>query len=493
MSKRQYAHFRAVPQRVNANHSRSARLRSNHRKYCGEQDSSSSPVSSSAAPVLAGTVVSGVLNYLYVIFLTHLLPPLQYERFAGSQALLLITGTVANSAVPWVLSQDVRRAADGSERRSALTQGLLANLFLGSIGATTCVAVASDFLPAPALAALAAGVLGFFLASTTMGWAQGRGRYGILGLLVGGEVAVKTAMGIALVKLGAGLAGAVGAAALGAAAVVVVAVAFMGSDRRLARPRSDPRRMWQSSAGMAALQGLLSLAIVLDAIFVSTAAQGSSAAAYQLASTIGRAPVFLGLAVATTIYPALHKDSPAADRHQVASGLALVVSLSSLAWATLATLPAQLARLAPGAYSDSLRFLIVTAASGVLWSCTIYLSCCLRGAGHLRWPALTITTSILLGVAAMIIAYLTFGLWGVAVAEFLAASFAITAVTIIATRLWTVLIFLPLRRSLPWILAIGPLVLLRREPATWLLAVGLASLACLAASFPELRRRVILR
>ena len=194
---------------------------------------------SSVGLIVMATVLSGVLNYSYTLVLTHLLPTRSYSAFSSTLAILLVAGTVANAAVPWVLAQELGRSETEVDERRLFTAGLTLNTLLGLAAAGVGVVLAIGFLSGPSLFALAAGAFGFFVASTGMGWALGHSRYKLLATLVVAEVAVKVVAGIVLVSHGAGVFGAIGGGCIG--------IDGSHSHNRLSYwSRSPPHSTWEA-------------------------------------------------------------------------------------------------------------------------------------------------------------------------------------------------------------------------------------------------------
>jgi O-antigen/teichoic acid export membrane protein len=452
---------------------------------------------SSAGLLVAATVASGALNYAYTLVLTRLLPTRSYSAFSSSLAILLVVGTVANAAVPWILAKELRGIDSGLAGRRFVSAGLALNVFLGLIAAGACGLLASRFLDKWSLIALAVGAFGFFVASTGMGWALGRGQYRLLAVMVAGEVGVKVVVGILWVSNGGGMVGAIGAAAVGSMAVIIVSVLVMGDDRRLVRPGRHFGRILRSSAGLSLLQGLLVAAAVLDVVLVEVILPAAPrVAAYQLAATLGRATIFLAMAITAVVFPTI-AGGPAnrkKDGTRVFEGLSLLLIMILPAWAILATVPRSILLLvAPSSYGEALQFLPVTAASGLLWTVVILLSCCLGAAGRFRSAAVIVVGCGALGVIAMAVAGPVFGVWGFAVSELLTALVTLVGVTILSWRQWGTDCIGGVAKSLAWILPVVPLALLRGLPILWVLGAAVTGILCLGVSFPAIRPRLLQR
>jgi O-antigen/teichoic acid export membrane protein len=452
---------------------------------------------SSAGLMVAATVASGALNYAYTLVLTRLLPTRSYSAYSSSLAILLVVGTVANAAVPWILAKELRGIGSGLAGRRSVSAGLALNVLLGLIAAAACGLLASTFLDKWSLVALAAGAFGFFVASTGMGWALGRGRYRLLAVMIAGEVGVKVVVGILWVSNGGGTVGAIAAAAIGSLAVVILSVIVMGDDRRLVRPGQHFGRILRSSAGLSLLQGLLVAAAVLDVVLVDVILRTvPRVAAYQLAATLGRAPIFLAMAITAVVFPSIvgGPDNRERDGIRVFEGLRLLLIMILPAWAILATVPRSIILLvAPSSYGAALHFLPVTAASGLLWTLVIFISCCLGAAGRFRSAAVTVVGCGVLGVIAMVVAGPVFGVWGFAVSEASTALVTLMAVAVLSRRQWGTDRIGGVVKSLAWLLSAVPLALLHDLPVLWVLGAAITGILCLGNSFPALRPGLLKR
>jgi O-antigen/teichoic acid export membrane protein len=93
------------------------------------------------AVVLGATGIVSLLNYAYTIILLYLLPAREFAEVGSISALLLVGGTIAGAALPWVLAQEVLRSKeDRPRRRIAVTFCLVATMIQGAAaGLVTCL------------------------------------------------------------------------------------------------------------------------------------------------------------------------------------------------------------------------------------------------------------------------------------------------------------------------------------------------------------------
>jgi O-antigen/teichoic acid export membrane protein len=268
--------------------------------------------------VTIGTVGAAALNYVYTLALTLLLPGDQFAILVAAQALLLVAGTVASSGVPWVMAGAIARAP-GQPGGALVRFAVRANVVQGIVAAIVVGVLARGFADAVQIGLIAVATVSVFVATVSMGWAQGRQRFQLLAWLTMGEVAAKVVVGTVLVLLGAEAAGAIAGALGGALAVMAVGLVVMREDLRA--PRDTARAgatLVRGAAAMAALQAIVTGAAVIDAVLVvALVPAGSDVTSYTLAALLGRAPMFLGIALSTSVFPAL---SAAPDDHALVRG-----------------------------------------------------------------------------------------------------------------------------------------------------------------------------
>ena len=139
----------------------------------------------------------------------HALAPAHAEsrEVASVSALLLIAGTVAGAALPWVLAQEVvRSGTDRARRRSAVSFCVVATVLYqgGGAGLAACL-ITVHSTDGAILAATFCSVLFIFMAATAVGYLQGLHRaFRLIAVLKVSEATVKIGAGVGLVALGAG-------------------------------------------------------------------------------------------------------------------------------------------------------------------------------------------------------------------------------------------------------------------------------------------------
>ncbi len=435
---------------------------------------------SPASWILIGSVAAGGLNYMYALAMTALLAPPEYSTFAGGQAIMLITGTVANTSVPWLLAREISRARERSEVRTVVWFAVMLNFAVGIGAAALTVGLAAGFADVATVAWLGAATLSFFVASTGMGWALGRERLVLLAGLIVAEVAIKAALGLALVAAGAGPAGAFAATMGGALAITIYMLVVMRGDLR-PRIALGSRRLWRSAVGMGGVQAAVTLLSVIDVLFVSLRFGGTrTAASYQVAATLTRAPLFLALAFATAAFPRLARRP--GDREVLSAHTKHVLGVLVPLLAVIATLPGPvLTALLPRDYVGAARFLPLTAAISTCYGLVVLQTTVFRADGRTRECLLTLAGACAVSLAGMAVGA-TFGVYWLAVGALMGAITAVVALAVQTERRWRGAQRPDLRTLLPWPAVCAVLVVTRPVPWLWLCLAGVVGVQIVRAA-----------
>lgn len=287
----------------------------------------------------AAGVAAGGLNYAFVVVMGALLPAREFVAVAAGSGLLLVVGSAAAATVPWLTAQQLvgaGRTATGraSTARAALTTSVGLALCAGAV-----TALVGSFADPSARAALATSAVLVCLGQAGVGWAQGTARLRLLAGLIVGEVTVRVGLGTVAALLGSGAAGVLWAGTAGGGLLVVQTVVLVRGPLREAAARSWPdATWWRAAAVVGGLRGAVSAVMVVDVIVVALVLPaGRDVADYQLAMSVGRAPVFLATAVAQA-YLAVLAARPLAAGPRSETWRRLL-SLALPAAAAIATVP----------------------------------------------------------------------------------------------------------------------------------------------------------
>ena len=441
----------------------------------------------------ASTVVVGLVNYVYSLFLTRLLTIGGYEVFAAGQALLLVVGTVSSASVPWVIAKWLARAGEDVERcRQVVWFALVANLAQGIVGAVAIGAISRGFTDTSTTGVIALGALAIFLASTTIGWLQGEERFGAMAGMRVAEVTTKVAAGVGLVLVGGGVTGALSGFMVGGAVVALIGLVVMRRDLRPSWQALRGRELWLSARGVVGVQGFVAVLASLDHVLVALLPIATAAAAsYQVSMILARAPLFLAGAVSMVAFPLLSR-SRTSFTDLVRTSTRLYASLVVPVTIALATMPhALLSIMFPSTYDQIGELLPYTAVTGAFIGVVNLLTTFFQAHGSYRRSVKVQALGVVWHAAALVLGWWLGGIVGFAAGSVVGALGAAALVTRQAGRVWPAA--LRLRTSLAgWIPFGALLVVLHPHPVAWLVVtvpiVGLTTLSALGR--PPARDRV---
>lgn len=379
-----------------------------------------------SALLVTAFFVMAALNYAFSVALSWLLPPEQFGQVGVAQSLLLLMALVVGSGFAWTTAYDVAAAGVTDKARRSFRAAWLANTALGLLLAGGLwIAYATGWLPlGPAYRAVVplVGLTTVLLAARSVvnGAARGLYRFGLVAVNLVGEVAIKAAGGLALVGIGAGVAGVMAGFALGAAAALAHSLWIVG-----------PARLWRGrdwfdgqvvTATIPLFMGVLGPALmlnldVLGLKLLAPAGQGDELIGfYQAAVILTRTPIFVAQSLTLVLfsYVAGSTEDKETRRqgegekrrsHLVPLSPSLPVSLSPCllyaraavgVWAkvllpaglVLALAPqAALSLFFPAPYQATAPALRIAAGGGVLLALVTLLNGVAQAAGERRRPA----------------------------------------------------------------------------------------------------------
>ncbi|GAA0324429.1 oligosaccharide flippase family protein [Kineococcus aurantiacus] len=432
-------------------------------------------------------VAIGVLNYLYSLSLTHLMPAAQYTVFAAVLSVLIIQGTIGSAGVPWVLARDLAlRGDDPSAARRSVTFAFWLNLWSGALLAGLVALVCASFASSGAVVVTSLTAFLLAVSSTGAGWLQGHRRTNLIAVLKLSEVVVKVVTGILLARATSGSAAMVLLASL--LGCLVLFASFPSFARSIGRPTSVAHTadLWVSAARIGGLQIGVAVIGAADSLVVTmVSAAASDTAAYQAASTLGRVPLFVSTAVSTAVFPLLVRENSAKARSRALISYLLV---SCFGWVVLVTVPpAVLGALFPSEFSTLRNWLAFTAPLGVLAGLLNLVSTFEQARVDSWHPHLVLGGAALLYVSAISLAGHFGGLTAFAVATLAGAVVAVGAV-----------VLLPSQRSVPvelvaalhpWVYVVAAVVVgalvFAPGPVWWLVVTALAGATVACVAFPE--------
>jgi glycosyltransferase involved in cell wall biosynthesis/O-antigen/teichoic acid export membrane protein len=418
-------------------------------------------------------VLVGVLNYVYSICLTWLLTPHDYSMFAGGQALLLVCGTIASASVPWLISQGIARAPqDLRTRQELISFGSILALVQGLVAAVVAVLAARRFTSSQVAIVLAGNAVAIFCATVSRGYLQGFGRFRLVASLSAAEAVAKIGIGLMLVAAGAGAAGALGGFGGGAFVLIVGGLLCMRHDLTLRAGSIRQPELWRRVAWLTTVQVGLAILANADAVLASASlGSGGDLARFQVSIILGRSPLFLAIALATAIFPALSAPR-APDSSILGTSTSLYVRMAGPLAVVVATTPQAIVDLAfPSDYAGVTALLPLTASSGLLIGAIYLLLSSFQAQQRFRTTAGLLAMCLIVHVGA-IVAGLKLGAGaGAAVGGLVGAASAVALVTRKASATWPGALRI---RSRPVLACLASLpVALQRDTLIWsILAIG---------------------
>jgi amino acid adenylation domain-containing protein len=421
------------------------------------------------AVVVSATGAVSLLNYAYTLILLWMLPTREFAEAGSISALLLICGTIAGAALPWVLAQEVLRAGpDRTRRRLAVSFCLFATVLQGAgAGVATCLIVV-HYAHGWVLPASFAAAFMIFMGATATGFFQGQQRFRLIAVLKVSEVVVKIATGVALIALGAGASGAVVGFALGATVVVVVGVASMARDFQWSWRAVAGRHLWAATQGLMAIQVGVALLASMDVVIGSLVLGTTPAlATYQAANILGRIPVFIGSALSIVVFPRLI----AARRHpraMVRESLVLYAMLCVPIALGIASMPATLVDgLFPSRYGDVGAILPWSALGGLMMGAVNLTTTYFQATGHFRRTTTLLTFGVALCAGLEVSGLRLGGVVGLAVAVAVGGAVVTAVLLREAARVWPGVLHGTWRPCLIAVAGCLPLLLLRHHLVVW--------------------------
>lgn len=356
----------------------------------------------SIALLLSFIAVAG-FNYAFAITMSYLLPVPEYGLLGVMQTILLFGATVVSAGFPWALTRMIAASARSEEHASAFHAALFGNVIMGlAIGGVLVLGTWQGWLPfgpqyrAP-MALAGATIVTLAVAGVFAAALQGLLRFGRLGLTRLAEAMVKFVAGVALVLLGWGSNGALGAF-LGAAlistlltAITLRDVAIWHSGNQIGvRLREMCRSVGPLFIGQLCLAALINIDIIGLKLFSPAGTSDHLAGQYQAAVTLTRIPIYLTMALLNAVFPFISREPTHSQLANTYATLALKYLLLFLVPLDLLflILPDPLIRFFFSRAFDGSAAPMAVAAVGTIILVLVYgLAMLLQAAGQLRVQA----------------------------------------------------------------------------------------------------------
>ncbi|WP_337059684.1 glycosyltransferase [Kineococcus sp. G2] len=430
--------------------------------------------------LLASTVLTAVGNYAFSLVLIWLLPGAGYSAFATGSSLLLVVGTLASAAVPWVLAQEIA-SGDSSRAARAARAATSAAVLQGVLTAGAAVLVSAPWASPGLQAVLAVTCFLTFLSGNVIGALQGRRGFQRIAALRVLELLSRLAVGAGLALAGLGPAGALLGFTVGSALVVVVGAVAFGAVARPRLPHRSDAALLRRAGGQLAVQGGTAALAGLD-VLVAAAVVGTSTrlGAYQAATVLGRVPLFVAVALSMVVFARIAATPVARHDRVVATSWRQYVRLATPVALVIATVPGPvLAALLPPQYGSLGELLVLTAAGGWLLGVVNLLAADLKAVDAFASAAVPVLAAAALLVPVVALSVSAGGVPAVAVAVLVVLAAAAASLLRAATGRWPGA--LRLREVLAWVPAGALLAALHDRTGAWFATAALVGLSALLA------------
>ena len=258
--------------------------------------------------LLAATTIANVLAYGYQVVMARLLRPEDYAILIALFGILIlesISSQVIQSATAKLTAQ--YKARDDEAALHLFVRRWSVRIVVAVAAIASAIAVLSGPISAglslPILTVVLLGVSLFFAALLTfaLGLLQGLARFGWMGSVLIAQAAVRLVLGVALVVLGAGVAGAFTGATAAVGVSLLVAIVPLIALLRAARGASAAIALGPAETRFFALAAIVLLAYAaltnVDAVLARSVLAAEEAGAYAGAVTLGKVVLFAPIAV----------------------------------------------------------------------------------------------------------------------------------------------------------------------------------------------------
>lgn len=396
------------------------------------------PAAVGSLALLSSFALTAVLNYVFAIMMSWLLPVEQFGVLGVAQAILLLGATVIGAGFPWALAHLLARLTDLTERAAAFRSSLVGNIALGLIVASVVgMSGVLGVVHPPGLYGQVLVVAGITVAILSLnavlaGTLQGLLRVREVALVRVAEVVVKVITGSLFVIAGTQATGAVLGFAAGASASTLLALLLLrdfhfGSGHGI----GDPRIFTSAGpifVGMFGLAVLSQSDILTLKIFTPAPLSEYLAGQYQVAATLARIPFFAGMALFGAVFPYVARTRGRTEMSNSYAHLALkytflfIVPVSVV----LIVVPDPVIRaFFAEKYDQSVQALLWAAAGNLVLTLAYGVAVLLQAQGRPKLPAISMSIAIALQVACAAIAVPAMGMAGAAISLAFAASFTV--------------------------------------------------------------------
>jgi len=292
--------------------------------------------------VFVGTIIGSVFAYLFNMLMGRMLGPAQYGEMTAVMSLLMITSVGGGAILTVVMKYSGEIYHSGSSASLIKLIKVFSKFvfFLGMICLLIGLALAkpiSSFFRiehlTPVIIAFLSFIFGFMIL-VNKGVLQGTQRFIALSLVGILETGLRLIIGIALVKIGLGVGGAI------SAIVLATAIAYIFTFWPIARVIKENKKnkegglfqfnkkeilsyTWPTTITMF----LLMLALNVDIIFIKHLFPSGDAGIYAAISTIGKIILYGTAPVVAVMFPMISERKIKGDKHYIVFIFSLILTI----------------------------------------------------------------------------------------------------------------------------------------------------------------------
>ncbi len=261
--------------------------------------------------MLIATVLGGLCNYIFQIYMSGKLEPTSYSELSSILAILMIisipSSTVQNVLIRYVAKYHAVGNEDGISW--LLRRVLLSMTIVATVVTVAILFLSPYFIHVLKLSStldveiLAVGVFLSMISPVGSGPIQGLQRFHILAFQSLGNYMLKLVIGIGLVLLGFGVAGALGGVVLGIAFALVLT--FYPIRHYLSKPGTpvESKEIWVYLAPVTIGVLCFTLITQVDVVIAGAFFPKDVAGVYDTMSMLGKIIMFLPYAISAVMFP----------------------------------------------------------------------------------------------------------------------------------------------------------------------------------------------
>jgi O-antigen/teichoic acid export membrane protein len=366
-----------------------------------------------SAVLMGAFFTAGVLNYIFAVVMSWLLPVDRYGMLGVIQTILLVAATVGGAGFPWVLVREIAKRSARQTKAADVRAALIGNVAVGVALAALLYGglvggwlhFSASYTPLVLVAMVTILCLSVYI---VFGAAlQGLLRFKALAVVRSAEVLGRFASGVGLVLAGLGVLGAVLGALIGTVIGMILSIKLVGDVKFWRGGGWGSRHIYATSlpffVGMLSLWALGYIDTLGLKVFSPPAVSDQLTGYYQAAATLTRIPLFLAGALFEVIFSYIARYSNNALMGNVYAQLTLKYALLFIVPLNILfmVIPDALIRLFYSSkYDPSARPLVFAAAGCLLLILFQGLATLLQASGQLKLTGAITLASVLVEIGA---------------------------------------------------------------------------------------------